>query len=390
MFQKKLGILAISGAFFSLSSYQIFAQTLTVCPSGTSGQNGCDFIGGIGIQQAVDSAQNDSTIFIKSGSYNRNTYNELILDDGTKAKCFLDTKGKNLILQGEEGAVIDGRNSTNTNGICANNGVLKIKNLRFAGLKRDPLSCQQAQGIYCSWGGVVSLGFHVNSEISFNIFEYNGSGIFSSSQIDTKVINNTFYQNISSDLYLYNNSNTVQKVTALNNIFAKTRKNEVNAEGYGIRTNGSNPFPDITLRNNLFWQNEGACTIREIWCTANGSLNNVNPQFQNENASDFHLQPSSPAKDAGDPEILDPDGSRSDIGAYGGPYRISHPSLYLKIGLNKITWLPSYPPKNISSIPSTCQITTLNNKYWIPNQSGDFLSNHQYYLHCLNNATFNL
>jgi len=35
---------------------------------------------------------------------------------------------------------------------------------------------------------------------------------------------------------------------------------------------------------------------------------------------DFHLQAYSPCIDAGDPEVLDPDGSRSDMGAYGGPY----------------------------------------------------------------------
>jgi len=34
---------------------------------------------------------------------------------------------------------------------------------------------------------------------------------------------------------------------------------------------------------------------------------------------DYHLQAFSPAIDAGNPEILDPDGSRSDIGAFGGP-----------------------------------------------------------------------
>ena len=38
-------------------------------------------------------------------------------------------------------------------------------------------------------------------------------------------------------------------------------------------------------------------------------------------AEDWDLHPiaGSPTEDAGDPEILDPDGTRSDIGAYGGP-----------------------------------------------------------------------
>ena len=35
--------------------------------------------------------------------------------------------------------------------------------------------------------------------------------------------------------------------------------------------------------------------------------------------TDLHLVPGSPLVDAGDPGLLDPDGSRSDIGVHGGP-----------------------------------------------------------------------
>lgn len=45
-----------------------------------------------------------------------------------------------------------------------------------------------------------------------------------------------------------------------------------------------------------------------------------NPQFMNES---FRLSGNSPAIDAGNPEILDPDSTRSDIGIYGGP--LSYP-----------------------------------------------------------------
>jgi len=42
--------------------------------------------------------------------------------------------------------------------------------------------------------------------------------------------------------------------------------------------------------------------------------------FVNPDSLDFHLQMYSPLIDAGDPNILDVDGSRSDIGLWGGPY----------------------------------------------------------------------
>jgi hypothetical protein len=50
----------------------------------------------------------------------------------------------------------------------------------------------------------------------------------------------------------------------------------------------------------------------------------VDPMIVNDDTTqgelDFHLQKYSPLIDAGDPNILDRDGSRSDIGLYGGPY----------------------------------------------------------------------
>ena len=44
------------------------------------------------------------------------------------------------------------------------------------------------------------------------------------------------------------------------------------------------------------------------------------PRFTDPVRGDFTLHPDSPAIDAGDPAITDPDGSRSDMGAFGGPY----------------------------------------------------------------------
>ncbi len=49
----------------------------------------------------------------------------------------------------------------------------------------------------------------------------------------------------------------------------------------------------------------------------------VNPLFRLSDKHDFVLLSNSPAIDSGDPSILDPDGSRSDIGAFGGPLEIS-------------------------------------------------------------------
>ena len=48
-----------------------------------------------------------------------------------------------------------------------------------------------------------------------------------------------------------------------------------------------------------------------------GCMTFTDPEFVNSPV-DLHLEWTSPAVDAGDDEIFDPDGSRSDMGAYGG------------------------------------------------------------------------
>jgi hypothetical protein len=62
---------------------------------------------------------------------------------------------------------------------------------------------------------------------------------------------------------------------------------------------------------------------------------------------DYHLQMFSPAIDAGDPNILDVDGTRSDIGTYGGPGGQSY--VYID--------LPPRPPVNVTAIVDSISIT---------------------------------
>ena len=50
-----------------------------------------------------------------------------------------------------------------------------------------------------------------------------------------------------------------------------------------------------------------------------GDINWLNSDPKFVSSTDFRLQPGSPCIDAGKPDIYDPDGSRSDMGYYGGP-----------------------------------------------------------------------
>jgi len=116
--------------------------------------------------------------------------------------------------------------------------------------------------------------------------------------------------------YLYTASywpsiETVSDIKIYNNILYKVTN--------GIRSEGE----DVVGGYNLFWGNTrdtvGGYKIKETDVFADPMF--VNDKRPDGNLDfDFHLQKYSPAIDAGDPTVLDVDGTRSDIGPYGGPY----------------------------------------------------------------------
>jgi len=87
----------------------------------------------------------------------------------------------------------------------------------------------------------------------------------------------------------------------------------------------------------------------------------VDPMIVNDDTTqgdlDFHLQKYSPLIDAGDPNILDKDSTRSDIGLYGGPYGETY--IYVD--------LPPRPPVNL-----TANVDTLIKLNWNKNTEADF------------------
>ena len=79
-------------------------------------------------------------------------------------------------------------------------------------------------------------------------------------------------------------------------------------------------FGDISPEYNDLWNNDDNYS----GFTPDSTNIEVDPMVVNDDSTkgdlDFHLQMFSPLIDAGDPTILDKDGTRSDIGLYGGPY----------------------------------------------------------------------
>ena len=112
------------------------------------------------------------------------------------------------------------------------------------------------------------------------------------------------------------------------------------------------------IQNNNSWNNNANY---ETGINPDSTNLSVDPMIVNDDSTqgelDFHLQAYSPLIDAGDPTILDRDGSRSDIGFYGGPYGWSY----------TYEDLVPRPPRNLSVIVDTMIILS-----WNKNTEADF------------------
>jgi parallel beta-helix repeat protein len=135
-----------------------------------------------------------------------------------------------------------------------------------------------------------------------------------------------------------------------NNIFSKSFC-AVRAYKY----NGYDCIPQISY--NDFWDNVQYYSIENgagIDTSLGGNIY-LDPMFIG--GDDYHLQYGSPCIDAGDPNIKDPDSSRSDIGCYGGAWGETYP-------------YQDYPPKAPDSLSAISE-STVTILSWKPNTESD-------------------
>ncbi len=165
-------------------------------------------------------------------------------------------------------------------------------------------------GLKYAEGGALYLNDEVevaNCIIVSNTAQNYGSAIFiDPSANDVKIINTTIYGNIA-----FNNSSAIYtpylhaQFTIKNCIFAQNSANTIypgaaNLTGFDITYN----------------------ILDTTWSEFNSTNISQSPVFVNPDNGDYHLAGGSPGIVEGDPDPAynDPNGSRNDMGAYGGPY----------------------------------------------------------------------
>jgi hypothetical protein len=176
--------------------------------------------------------------------------------------------------------------------------------------------------------------------------------------------------------FRHNNFVRGYPIEIINNVFSDQGRNTLNT-GYleriqidakirnNIFINNGNVInataqPDIDY--NIFWNNSGYNINSPYQLGQNDII--ADPMFVKDTLgftfnADYHLQMFSPAIDAGDPDILDVDGSRSDIGMFGGP--LGEKYTYLD--------LAPRPPRDITGMYDNNNLVKLS---WRRNSEADF------------------
>jgi hypothetical protein len=161
-----------------------------------------------------------------------------------------------------------------------------------------------------------------------------GEGLYQSGPTYLQLVNNYFTGNL---------ANCLTNILAVNTVINNVVTNAI----VGVVFMGSGNF---IFHNNDIWNNNTNYT----GYTPDTTNLSFDPMVVNDDTTqgelDFHLQMFSPLIDAGDPNILDRDGSRSDIGLYGGPYGWTYTyqdlaprpphnvTAAIEDGLVKLTW----------------------------------------------------
>jgi len=220
-------------------------------------------------------------------------------------------------------------------GLCIQSGVVNLD-----GVSLDTNQADTGGGIYAAAGTVLSLhqvklngniasdgaGVYLdgadidvtNSLITCNQADVDGGGLFAGGSGTASFTNVAFYGNASSDTGTDRGSQIFQQgmgTIQLHNTIVQATSSSYALYGAGTGLFSYNDVYNSSLQSMTFGGTFSAGP-RDI--SEDPSF--INAHCSSESPSDFTLSGSSPAIDAGDPDSAfnDVDGSRNDMGAYGG------------------------------------------------------------------------
>ena len=188
----------------------------------------------------------------------------------------------------------------------------------------------------------ISIGAPRKVHINNNLISGFTNNIFTDDPFDTVIIKNNVLLNQYSNGPDPASINSSNDNLFVNNVILSKNKNAINGDLI------------VTSDYNLFWKNQ--INLQGVVSGDSDFVSDpmfVNDTIPTENGNyNFHLQKYSPAIDKGNPDVLDLDGTRSDIGLYGGPFGETY----------TYQDLAPLAPRNLSAVVDTNQILLKWNK----------------------------
>jgi parallel beta-helix repeat protein len=312
------------------------------------------------IQAAIDAALTGDTLYVSDGVYSE--------PNG------VNFNGKALVLQsvnGPQATTIDATGGFDTSTVIFENS--EGRDTVLNGFTITGGQGTDGGGISC----IYSSPTIINNVIAGNTAPYRGGGIYLTTYSDPLIKNNIIRDNIAEavwgggistfgrhdDLIITNNiitGNTANEnypiagimlyqsgtgsvhVTITNNIIADNH-----GSGLGCKLHQLSSWSDVTITNNIITNNRKggihdlwsafdppsqAFAYNDVWNNYHGDYIGL-PPMTNQNGNiakdprffgtgEYRFWPNSPCKDAGDPDPAynDIDGTRNDMGVYGGPH----------------------------------------------------------------------
>ncbi len=332
----------------------------TVCPDPTVPLPGCDYYGGDGIAQAISGFnQPGNTLLVRLRSTAINSSSEywptqemtvrnnniLVSGEGNRKPVIVvnNVRGAHYLTAGVGSSlrlnnirIEGGMNNKSSLLRVENAGKLELVSSEIANTKIGVLGIEGTvrltDNLFQGNNMAVQIQYfdrvQHNSLLRNNVFLSNGGGLragcYYANTDDLSVQNNVFFTNSSvssPQLSLHVGSEPCRSLSVNNNIFKGTQN-----IGNGLFIEFSNPNPVPTVLGAIKYNNAfGFQSNFLLNGSGSGQMDptniSVNPKFVGE-PSNFRLAANSPLINAGNPEqmYLDTDGSRNDMGVYGGPF----------------------------------------------------------------------
>ncbi|NQU05680.1 MAG: hypothetical protein HQ568_06270 [Calditrichaeota bacterium] len=227
------------------------------------------------IQDAINASQDGDTVRVRAGVYAGD----------------LEMWDKRIWLESEDGPSVTTIDASD-----------RAYGIYVAGLQDTTLVIR---GFYIHSAGFDGIG--IEEQCSAKIFNCiivrSGRSNIFTDRTQSVIINNVFgYNELSANIQTNKNGGVIK-----NNILIESNRYAIWNRSYYL-----NP---VEVTYNLFFEYENITNDPPIELGV-GNIYDLDPQFLNDL---YQLSINSPCIDSGDPNLSDIDGSKSDIGAYGGP-----------------------------------------------------------------------